>query len=87
MTEWVRLHRSGFWAAGIHWQLMLSFLVHKHPEVFLPWASLDPFSTQPVLVLELPRPKCRTLYLALLNFLRFAEAHFSSPSETPWMLR
>ncbi|XP_074718070.1 cytochrome b5 reductase 4 isoform X1 [Strix uralensis] len=37
------------------------------------------------LCLGLPRPMCRTLHLALLNFVRFARAHLSSLSRSLWM--
>ena len=37
------------------------------------------------LYLELPWPRCRTLHLALLNFMRFTQAHLSSLSRSLWM--
>ncbi|KAK4818489.1 hypothetical protein QYF61_014219 [Mycteria americana] len=33
----------------------------------------------------LPRTRCRTLHLALLNLMRFTQAHFSSLSRSLWM--
>ena len=36
--------------------------------------------------LGLPRPRCRTLYLALLNLIRFARAHLSSLFSFLWVV-
>ena len=33
--------------------------------------------------LRLPRTLCRTLHLALLNFMRFTQAHLSKPVKVP----
>ncbi|KAK4810857.1 hypothetical protein QYF61_008829 [Mycteria americana] len=33
----------------------------------------------------LPQPRCRTLHLALLNLMRFTQAHFSSLPRSLWM--
>ena len=44
--------------------------------------SLHP---QPVLLPGLPRPRCRTLHLALLNLTRFPQPQLCSPSGSLWM--
>ncbi|XP_075025338.1 NAD-dependent protein deacetylase sirtuin-7 isoform X2 [Calonectris borealis] len=56
-------------------------VINQHPQVLLLRAALNPFSTQPVIVLG---PMCRTLHLASLNFMRFARAHLSSLSRSLW---
>lgn len=60
-----------FWAAGGHLS-HIELFTHKHPQVFLPWTHLNPFSTQPVLVIGIAP---QTLHLALMNLacLLFAE--------------
>lgn len=39
----------------------VELFIHKYPQVCLSRASLDPFSTKPVLVLLFSQPRCRIL--------------------------
>lgn len=57
---------------------------HQHAQVLRLRAALNPFFAQPVFVLGFPWPMCRTLRLALLNFMRFTSAHHSSLSRHPF---
>lgn len=59
-----------FGLAGSKYTLLanVKFLTSQHFQVLLPRAALNPFSTQSVLM----------LVTVLLNFIRFAQIHFSS---------
>ena len=74
-----------FWAARAHCCVILSFLSTSTLTSFS--AGLLSIHSLPnlSLCLGLPRPMCRTLHLALLNFLMFAQAHISSQSRSLWM--
>ncbi|KAK4823668.1 hypothetical protein QYF61_005639 [Mycteria americana] len=63
----------------------VQFVIHQYPQVLLCRAALNPFIPQPVLILGVARPNCRTLHLALLNVMRFTWAYFSSLSRSLWM--
>ncbi|CAN0071273.1 unnamed protein product, partial [Bubo scandiacus] len=63
----------------------VELLIKQHPQVLLHRAALNPFSIQLVFVPGIAQPMCRTLHLALLNFMRFAQAHLSSLSRPLWM--
>jgi len=64
---------------------MLSFLSTRTPKPFS--AELLSRSPSPSLYtyLGLPRPKCKTLHLALLNLTRLTRVHLSSLSRYLWM--
>ncbi|KAK4829612.1 hypothetical protein QYF61_005739 [Mycteria americana] len=72
-----------FWAASSHCRIMLSFSSTNTPKSFS--SGLLSIHSLPSLhlCLGLPRPMCRTLHLALLNFMRFAGAHLSKPVKVP----
>ena len=74
-----------FWAVSTHCRVMLSFLSSRIPKSFS--SGLLSMHSPPTLYLclALPPPMCRTLHLALLNFLRFTQAHPSSLSRSLWM--
>lgn len=71
-----------FWSASAHWWLMLSFLSTNTPKCFSTGLLSIPSSPIPYLCLGLPWPMCRTLHLALMIVMRFAQAHFSSLSRS-----
>ncbi|KAK4831169.1 hypothetical protein QYF61_015639 [Mycteria americana] len=77
--------RLAFWAAHAHYQVMLSFSSTNTPKSFS--SGLLSIHSLPslYLCLGLPRPMCRTLHLALLNFMRFTWSHSSSLSRSLWM--
>ena len=56
----------------------VQFLISQHQQVFFP--GLPSIHSPPslYLCLGLPWSRCRTLYLALLNFMSFTQAHLSS---------
>lgn len=56
-----------FWVAEAHCG---DLLVRQHPQVFLPWAALNPFSTQPVLVLGIAWTQVEDLVLGLVEVMR-----------------
>ena len=56
----------------------VQLFTHQHPQVLLSRAAPNPFMPWPVSILGIARPMCRTLHLALLNLMRFTQAHFSS---------
>ena len=66
-----------FWAASAHCWFTLIFLSARTPNSVS--AGLPSKNSSPSLYayLGLCRPKCKTLYLVLLNFLRFTWAHYS----------
>ncbi|PKU44834.1 werner syndrome atp-dependent helicase isoform x4 [Limosa lapponica baueri] len=69
-----------FWSTSTHGQLMLSFLSTNTPKSFSS-GLLSIHSLPKENCLGLPSPICRTLHLALLNFMRFALAHM--PVQVP----
>jgi len=70
-----------FWTGSAHCWLILSFSSTSTPKSSS--GLLSSYSPPSLyLCLGLPRPTCRTLHLALLNFMLFTQAHLSShPSE------
>jgi len=72
------------WAAASPLTVMLSFSSTSIPKSS---SGLLSIHSPPSLDLSLgcPRPVCRTLPLALLNFRRFAWAHLSSLPRSLWM--
>ena len=71
-----------FWAATAHrW---LSFL-NWHSKILLLGNALNLFSTQPNLYLGLPWARCRTLHMALVTFMRLAQAHLSGLFRSLWL--
>ena len=75
-----------FCIASAHCQHTSSFSPTSiYPQVLLHRATLNLVILQSVLMLVIPTPMCRTLHLALLNFLRFTWAHSSSLSRSLWM--
>ncbi|KAK4826465.1 hypothetical protein QYF61_009192, partial [Mycteria americana] len=74
-----------FWAVSAHCRLMSSFSSISTPKSFS--AGVLSITSSPSLDRnqELPQPRCRTLHLALLNLLRFTQAHFSSLPRSLWM--
>ena len=76
---------STIWATSTHCWLMLSFLPINTPKSSsLRLLSVSSSHTL-YLCLGLPWPMCRTLYLALLKFMMFAQAHISRLSRSLWM--
>jgi len=75
-----------FWAASTHCRVLLSSSSTMTPKSSS--SGLLSIHSLPSLYLRLglPRPMCRTLHLALLNLLRFAQAHLSSLSRSLWMV-
>ena len=74
-----------FWAASAHYWLMFSFASANTPKPFLTGLlSIHSFPSL-YLCVGLPQSMCRTLHLALLNFMTFAQAHLSSLSRCLWM--
>lgn len=67
-----------FWAASAHYQVISSLSSTSTPKSL----SSELLSVLSFLTLhwywELPQPKCRTLCLALLNFMKLMPAHFSN---------
>jgi len=59
----------------------VDLLISQHPQVLLHRAAPNPFSAQLVFVLGI----VLTLHLALLNVMRFAQAHLSNLSGQLWM--
>ena len=84
VTLFLMQHRIqfAFWAASAHCQLMLSFSSINIPKSFS--SGLLSSHSQPnlYLCLSVPQSRCRTLHLALLNFMRLAWAHFLSLSRS-----
>ena len=74
-----------FWAVSTHCQVMLSFLLTDTHKSFLAVLLSIHYLPSLYLCLKLPLPTCRTLHLALLNFMRFTWTHFSSLSRSLWM--
>ena len=85
------LHQMKFWSflmqpriqlafqtASTHCWFMSSFLSTRTPKTFSTGLLSRGFSPSVYKHLGLPHPKCNALYLALLNFIRFTWAHFSS---------
>jgi len=60
-------------------------IVSQHPKSFSPGLLSFHSPSSLYLCLGLPQLRCRTLHLALLNFMRFAQAHFSRLSGCLWM--
>lgn len=82
-----------FWAASAYLWLMLSFVFWCF--FFCQPTALNPFPQSCFqtsfcpslyLCLGLPWPGYRTLHLALLNFMRLAQAHLSSLSRSLWVV-
>ena len=63
----------------------IQFFIHQYLQVLLCRAALNQLISQSILILGLPWPTCRTLHLALLNFMRFTWARLSSLSQFLWM--
>ncbi|KAK4813629.1 hypothetical protein QYF61_014389, partial [Mycteria americana] len=61
------------------------FFVHQYPQVLFRRAALKHIIPQPVSKPRIAPTRCRTLHLALLNLMRFTQAHFSSLSRSLWM--
>ncbi|KAK4811770.1 LOW QUALITY PROTEIN: hypothetical protein QYF61_005338 [Mycteria americana] len=76
---WTRSSRSHTFLAHI------PFFIHQYPQVLS--TGLLAIHSSPSLYprLGLPRLRCMTLPLALLNFMSFARAHLSSLSRSLWM--
>ena len=74
-----------FWDLNTHCQVLLSFSLANTPKSFL--VGLLSIHSPPSLhlFLVLPWPMCWTLHLALLNFMRFTQAHLSSLSRSLWV--
>lgn len=75
---------GNFWCCP-GWSWLSELQVHvtglcfpSHQPAPLNLSPLNPFSTQPVLMLGFPQPGCRTLQLPLLNFTGFSQAHLLS---------
>ncbi|KAK4814241.1 LOW QUALITY PROTEIN: hypothetical protein QYF61_012737 [Mycteria americana] len=62
----------------------VQLFVHQYPQVLFHRATLDHIIPQPVLKPRIA-PTQVTLHLALLNLMRFTQAHFSSLSRSLWM--
>ena len=56
--------------------------IHQYPQVLFGRAVLHPFILKLVLMVGLPQPRCKTLLLDVLNFMRFSWALCSSLSRT-----
>lgn len=69
-----------FSAVSVHCWVILSFLTTRCPKLLSIYSLLSLY-----LCLGLPQPRCSTLYLALLNFMWFAQVLFSSLSRPFWM--
>ena len=72
-------------AASAHCQLMSSLSSISTPKSLSAELLSIPSSPSLYWYRGLPRPRCRTLYLALLNLMRFTQAHLSSLSRSLWM--
>ena len=65
---------------------LVETFVNQQPQILLLGAALKPHSPPNLyLCLRLPWPRCRTLHLALLNFIRLAWAHLSSLTRFFWI--
>jgi len=84
LKQWPRA-RLAFSAASALCRLMSSLSSTSTPKTFSSGLLSIPSSPSLDLCLGLPRPKCRTLHLALWNFMTFAQAHLSSLSRSLWM--
>ena len=73
------------WAARTHWQLMLNFSSIDTPKSFSSELLSSHSLPNLYLCLVFPFSRCRTLHLALLNFMRLAWAHLSSLSRSLWI--
>lgn len=73
-----------FWAESTHYWIMLSFTITNMPKSFS--SGMPSIHSLPslYLCLGLSWPMCRTLCLALLNFMRFTSAHHSCLSRHPF---
>lgn len=84
LSFWVQVHVSSFcWGCFF----LIDFLPPRSslPKSFTWWLLSIHFPPSLYLCLELPQPGCRTLHLALLNFIRFEQAHLSRLSKSLWM--
>ena len=70
----------GLWAASAHCRVMPIFSSTAISKSFSAGLLSIPSSPSLYCYQGLPRPRCKTLYLALLNLMKFMQALFSSLS-------
>jgi len=63
----------------------VQLFIHQYPQVLLGRAALNPSIPQPVLIPGVALTQVQDLHLALLNLMRFTQAHLSSLSRFLWM--